>query len=100
MVRVSWADIDWIEAAKDYVLLHTASRSFILRATMNAIEERVDPARLLRVHRSNFVRPDAVRAIQHSPSGAAVLVLNDGAAVPVGPSYTPDVMRQFRNLTG
>jgi two-component system LytT family response regulator len=98
MVRVAWADIDWIEAAKDYVLLHTASRSHILRATMTAIEERVDPAMLVRVHRSNFVRPGAVRAIQHSPSGAAVLVLNDGVAVPVGPSYTPDVRRRFESL--
>jgi len=100
MVRVAWADIEWIEAAKDYVLLHTASRSYILRATMNAIEERVEPARLLRVHRSNFVRPGAVRAIQYSPSGAAVLVLNDGAAVPVGPSYTPDVLRRLPDLSG
>lgn len=98
MARVAWADIDWIEAARDYVLLHTASRSHILRATMNAIEERVDPAMLLRVHRSNFIRPDAVRAIQQSPSGVVVLVLNDGIAVAVGPSYAPEVRRRFESL--
>lgn len=84
LVRVSLEQISWIEAAKDYVLLHTASRSYILRATMASIAERFPPPGLLRVHRSALVRPGAVQALR---SGGHVLILADGTAVSVGPSY-------------
>lgn len=84
LVRVSLEQISWIEAAKDYVLLHTASRSYILRATMASIAERFPPPALLRVHRSALVRPGAVQALQ---TGGHVLILTDGTAVAVGPSY-------------
>lgn len=84
LVRVSLEQISWIEAAKDYVLLHTANRSYILRATMASIAERFPPPALLRVHRSALVRPGAVQALQTS---GHVLILTDGTAVAVGPSY-------------
>ncbi|HEY4545131.1 MAG TPA: LytTR family DNA-binding domain-containing protein [Pedomonas sp.] len=95
LVRVGIDELDWIEAAKDYVLLHTPTRSHILRATMGAIETRVAPCGLIRVHRSAIVRPGAVRSLQHSANGAATLVLDGGIAVPVGPSYLPEVMKRF-----
>ncbi len=97
LVRVGLEQISWIEAAKDYVLLHTASRSHILRATMSSIAAQHPPPALLRVHRSALVRPAAVRALRTSGAGGQVLILADGAAVPVGPSY----QRQTRAwLTG
>lgn len=95
LVQVAIADVDWVEAARDYVLLHTPLRSHILRATMRAIETRVEPSALLRVHRSSFVRPGAVRSLQMSPTGGAALVLRHGVAVAVGPSYLPEVEKYF-----
>jgi DNA-binding LytR/AlgR family response regulator len=95
LVRVGLAEIDWVEAAKDYVLLHTPVRSHILRTTMAAIEAKVAPISLVRVHRSAFVRPGAVQCLQRSASGGAALVLVDGTAIPVGPSYLPDIERIF-----
>lgn len=98
LVRVGIDQVDWIEAAKDYVLLHTPARSHILRSAMGAIEARVPASKLMRVHRSAFVRPGAVRSLQHSAGGRAALVLGDDLAVPVGPSYLPEVLRRFRDL--
>lgn len=95
LARVGVEEIEWIEAAKDYVLLHTATRSHILRTTMATIEARFPPSVLVRVHRSAFVRPGAVRALQRSASGGAAVVLADGAAVPVGPAYLPNVLKRF-----
>ena len=78
--------IDWIEAARDYVLLHTNVRSHLLRITMSALEEKLAGTPLLRVHRSAFVRPDKVGEVKRE-NRSLVLVLADGATVQVGPSY-------------
>jgi DNA-binding LytR/AlgR family response regulator len=84
--RVPIETIDWIEAARDYVLLHTALRSHLLRITMAALEERLAGSQLVRVHRSAFVRPDRVEEVQRDGRSLA-LVLAGGAEVQVGPSY-------------
>lgn len=84
--RVPIAAIDWIEAARDYVLLHTAERSHMLRITMTDLERRLAGTALVRVHRSAFVRPERVARIGRS-GRTAVLVLTDGTSIQVGPSY-------------
>lgn len=94
-VRVLLREIDWIEAAKDYVLLHTPTRSHMHRATMTALERQLDPERLIRVHRSAFVAPDRVREVRRTGRGLASLVLNDGVMVQIGPTYLPAVMRRL-----
>lgn len=88
LLRVPVAAVDWIEAARDYVLLHTATRSHLLRATMSGLERRMDPRRMLRVHRSSFVRPGAVSQVQRQGKGLYALELNDGAVIQVGPTYS------------
>jgi two-component system, LytTR family, response regulator len=80
------ASIGWIEAARDYVLLHTETRSHMLRATMSALEEKLDGTGLMRVHRSAFVRPEKVAEVRRA-NRSLTLVLDDGAHVQVGPSY-------------
>jgi two-component system LytT family response regulator len=94
-VRVLAREIDWIEAAKDYVLLHTPTRSHMHRITMTALERQLDPDRLIRVHRSAFVAPDRVREVRRTGRGLATLVLNDGVMVQVGPTYLPAVMTRL-----
>jgi len=84
--RVPIDTIDWIEAARDYVLLHTPLRSHLLRITMAALEERLARSPLIRVHRSAFVRPDRVTEVRRD-GRSFTLVLADGAEVQVGPSY-------------
>lgn len=88
--RVPIDAIDWIEAARDYVLLHTELRSHMLRITMAALEERLAGSPLLRVHRSAFVRPDRVTEVLRSGRSLS-LMLADGAEVQVGPSYVQAV---------
>lgn len=92
VVRVATASIVWIEAARDYVILHTAARSLILRETMGRMQERLDPAQALRVHRSAFVNPAAVTSIQRLGKGQIAVVLSDGQAVTVGPNYSRTVL--------
>lgn len=94
-VRVAISEIDWIEAAKDYVLLHTATRQHIHRITMNTLEQQLNPRRMMRVHRSAFVNPERVKAVNRAGRGLISLVLSDGVAVPVGPSYVAAVQERL-----
>lgn len=89
--RVPVASIDWIEAAGDYAMLHTSLRSHLLRTTMSALEKRIDPAELMRVHRSAFVRLARVTEIRRVDKWLVTLVLVDGAEVAVGPNYAKAV---------
>jgi DNA-binding LytR/AlgR family response regulator len=88
--------IDWIEAQRDYVMLHTATRSHILRMSMRALEEKLDPRQLMRVHRSAFARPGNVVEVQRLGRTINALVLKDGAIVQVGPNYSKAVAERLK----
>ena len=94
--RVPIETIDWIEAARDYVLLHTEMRSHMLRITMSALEAKLAGTALIRVHRSAFVRPSRVAEVRRQQR-ATTLVLADGTGVQVGPSYL-DAVEQALGL--
>ncbi|QAY79706.1 response regulator transcription factor [Sphingosinicella sp. BN140058] len=91
-VRVPVDQIDRIEAARDYAMLHTPLRSYLYRSTMSALAERIDPQQLTRVHRSAFVRLSKVTEVQRDGRWLMNLVLADGAVVAVGPNYVRPVL--------
>ncbi len=95
-VFVPVESIDWIEAQRDYVMLHTATRSHILRISMRALEEKLDPAQLMRVHRSAFARPGNVVEVQRLGRTISAVVLRDGAIVQVGPNYSKAVAERLK----
>jgi len=90
-VRVDVAQIQRIEAARDYALLHTSTRTHILRATMGDLERRLDPAQLRRVHRSAFVRLSTVRRVERNGRNLMRLHAEDGAVIDVGASYSKKI---------
>lgn len=93
LVRVPVDAIDWIEAARDYALLHTASKSWIIRTTMSTLQKRLDPEVLVRIHRSAFVRKEAITAVGRPGKGLITLTLKDGSEHQVGPNYTRSVLQ-------
>jgi len=76
-------EIDWIEAADNYVRIWTGTRSYLLRESMNALERRVVPQGFLRAHRSALVRLGAVRELTWTPADELVAVLDTGARIPI-----------------
>jgi two-component system, LytTR family, response regulator len=93
--RVPIETIDWIEAARDYVLLHTELRSYMLRITMAALEAKLAGTALVRVHRSAFVRPSKVVEVRKAQRNVALL-LADGTSIQVGPNYVSGVEEALR----
>jgi two-component system LytT family response regulator len=80
-------DIDWIEAAGNYVRLHVGRESHLLRETMNTIETKLDPARFLRIHRSTIVNLDRIKEMQPWFSGEYVVLLKDGTELRLSRGY-------------
>ena len=80
VVLVPSGEIDWVEGAGYYALLHAGARSHLLREAMRRIEARLDPALFLRVHRSAIVQLDRVRELR---PGRRALLLQDGTEVRV-----------------
>lgn len=69
------AEIDWIEAASNYVRLHAGGREYLLRETMTALESKLDPADFVRIHRSTIVRVDRIRELEPLFQGDYVVIL-------------------------
>lgn len=87
MIRVLAEEVDWIEAERDYMRLHVGPRSYLLHHTISALEQRLDPEKFLRVHRSAIVRRLAVAKLRHDGVGTWHVVLGNGREIRIGRSY-------------
>jgi two-component system LytT family response regulator len=79
--------IDWIEAADDYVRLHVGKQTLEHRDTLTRLEQRLPADRFLRIHRSTIVNVDRIREMQPWFQGDYVLIMQDGTRLTTGRSY-------------
>jgi two-component system response regulator AlgR len=94
LVRVRAIDIDRVSAERDYMRLHVGTRSWLIHHSMAALEEGLDPARFVRLHRSAIVRRDFISGFQRNASGRWIARLADGSEQPVGRLYA-DCVREI-----
>ncbi|MDQ3282107.1 MAG: LytTR family DNA-binding domain-containing protein [Acidobacteriota bacterium] len=87
IVFVKASQIDWISAEGNYARLHSGEGSYLMRESMQSIEESLDPSMFIRVHRSAIVNLERVRKLITSADGTPSIVLSTGESVPLGPSY-------------
>lgn len=80
-------DVDWIEAARNYVRLHVGSQQHVVRLSLQALVRRLDPAQFVRIHRSAVVNLDRVREVQSWVGGEYVAVLADGQQLRVSRGF-------------
>ena len=90
-VRLDVATIDWIDAAGDYMCLHSAGQTHVLRATMKELEEMLDPGVFQRVHRSTIVNLARVQALRPHLHGECFLKLQSGQEIKLSRSYRDKV---------
>lgn len=87
MFFVRPADIDWVEAAANYVRLHTRGESHPLRESMKRMEARLPRGTFVRIHRSAIVNLDHVRELQPWFHGEYIVILNDGTKLTASRAY-------------
>lgn len=83
-------DIDWIDAAGDYMCVHAAGETHILRSTMKELEGRL-PSNFVRIHRSTIVNLAKVEAVNGLPKGEAQLHITGGGLLKVSRNYRQSI---------
>ena len=80
-------DIDWFESAGNYARLHVGSERFLLRQTMNGLEQKLDPTRFVRIHRTIIVNLQRIRDTRPASHGDHIVVLQDGTQLQMSRAY-------------
>ena len=88
--RIRFLDVgsvDWFESADNYVKVQVGVAEHLVRTTLQRLEQRLDPARFIRIHRRLIVNLDRVREGRLGVRGDYEVVLQDGKVLPVGRRY-------------
>ncbi|WP_258806842.1 LytTR family DNA-binding domain-containing protein [Pseudidiomarina sp. CB1] len=87
ITRVAINSIEWVDAAGDYMCIHAANETHILRRTMKELEEELNPNRFQRIHRSAIVNLDQIEKLCSRQNGEYHIVLKNGKELKVSRSY-------------
>jgi two-component system LytT family response regulator len=88
-------EVDWIEAAGNYVRLHVGREGHLLRETMSRLEAKLNPDKFLRIHRSTLVNIDRIKELQPLFSGDYTVILRDGKQLTLSRSYRDKLLELF-----
>jgi len=94
---VDLADVLWIQAAENYVQLHTATSRHLVHVTLQSMLERLDPETFVRIHRSVVVNVRHVKQIESGGQGDYVLTLGNGFCIESSRTYSEIIRRWLSN---
>ncbi len=86
-VRIPQQSLRWVDAAGDYICIHTDGETYVLRATLGQLEKRLNPARFPRIHRSALVNAARVKSLRPHLNGEYFLMLDCGQELKLSRSY-------------
>ena len=87
VVFVKIAELDWVEATGDYVTLHCAKKSWLLRETISEMERKLEPHGFARIHRSTLVNLDSIGEMRALDNGEYRILLRDGTELKLSRNY-------------
>jgi len=90
-VRLEMANIEWIDAAGDYMCIHADGETHVMRGTMKGLEELLNPVNFQRVHRSTIVNVGRVRELRPHMNGEYFLTMDSGAELKLSRHYRDKV---------
>jgi len=91
LIRIEAAQVERIDAERDYVRLHVGESSYLLLQTIAGLEARLDPAQFIRIHRSCILRRDAIRGLRHEGLGVWSVEVTGGETLRIGRTYLAKV---------
>ncbi|MEA3014207.1 MAG: two-component system, LytTR family, response regulator [Sphingomonadales bacterium] len=94
--KVAVGEVDWFEAAGDYVAVHCGQREHLLHDSLRSLVLRLNPDEFARVHRKAIVRLDVIEAVERGNLGALILRLASGQRVSVSRTYKLSLLARIR----
>tara|TARA_B100001057_G_scaffold42872_1_gene38361 strand:+ start:108 stop:854 length:747 start_codon:yes stop_codon:yes gene_type:complete len=91
LLRIDAAEVYRIDAERDYVRLHVGETSYLLLQTIAGLEEKLDPDKFIRIHRSTMLRKDFITGLKHEGLGVWCAELADGEELRIGRTYLKKV---------
>ena len=88
---VPFADIDWIDAAGDYMCVHATGKTYVMRCTMKELQQRLSAGPFARIHRSTLVNLNKVQSMEALPRGESVLLLPNDVRLKVSRNFRQEV---------
>jgi two-component system LytT family response regulator len=92
-------EIDWIEAAGNYLKLHVGRDAHLIRETMQSIEAKLDPEKFFRIHRSTLVQIDRIKELHPLFGGDYAVILRNGTELSLSRNYRDRLPELFGNLS-
>ncbi|MDP1677357.1 MAG: LytTR family DNA-binding domain-containing protein [Bacteroidota bacterium] len=89
-------EIDWMEAAGNYVKLHVGNESHLIRETMNGLEHQLNPQKFIRIHRSTIINIEKIKELEPYFNGEYKVVLNNSTQLILSRNYREN----FTNVLG
>lgn len=93
VVFLNFEEIDWVEAAANYVRLNAGTQSFLLREGIGHVTEKLDPNQFIRIHRSTVVNVQKIKELQPVNSGEYIVVLKNGKELSCSRGYRLGLQR-------
>jgi len=87
VVFLDMEEIDWVEAAANYVKVNAGRESYLLREAIGRISEKLDPGRFVRIHRSTIVNIGKIKELQPCNSGEYIAILTNGKELSCSRTY-------------
>lgn len=85
-------EIDWIGAARIYCELHVGKNIYLMRKPISELEQKLDPKKFVRIHRSVIVNLDKIKALHPLFNNDHLIILNDGTELNLSRTYYPQLM--------
>jgi len=89
-------EIDWVEAAGNYVKLHVGNESHLIRETMNGLEQQLNPQQFIRIHRSTIINIEKIKELEPYFNGEYKVILNNSTQLILSRNYREN----FTNVLG
>jgi two-component system LytT family response regulator len=93
---IPFDDIDWVDAAGDYMCVHAVGETHVIRSTLRDLMTKLDDNLFVRIHRSTIVNVERVVSVTPLQKGGSLLHLTQGESLKVSRNYRDSIRKFFK----
>lgn len=97
LIPIPIEDVEWVEAAGDYIKIHTRERSYMLNKTMNYVTQYLSPESFLKIHRSIIIRKDQIQRLEAYFNGEYFIVLKNKCKLKSSRTYKKEIQQYLKS---